>query len=223
MARQEELIIKELNPYFSEWTNDFRDFLQWQQYGLFGPDMDEYGIWESMEDLYTTLLESMIKMSGIKDQWENPEFLPLAVKAGLEVYFRSAKLECPFFFGTDELGFFLSADLTYTEYLRKMDDQFWFHVAELTSFGELDLWEHRGWPDSRIRQEPWFHRKSKSKIFHLIRSSVAWEKEDSSPGDLGMLIIRWKYDTPWEELLYKGSAAFHNLYRINEALWKKRR
>lgn len=223
MAKQAERIVKELSIKFPEWTRDFRAFLQWQHYGLFGPDMDEYVIWESMEDLYATLLESMIRMSGIKDQWENPEFLPLAVKAGLEVYFRSAKLECPFFFGTDELGFFLSADLTFSEYLRKMDDRFWYHVAELTSFGELDLWEHRGWPDSRIRQEPWFHRKSKSKIFHLIRSSVAWEKEDSYQGDLGMLIIRWKYDTSWEELLTKGSAAFYNLYRINEALWKKRR
>jgi hypothetical protein len=52
---------------------------------------------------------------------------------------------------------------------------------------------------------------------------VAWEKEDGSADDLGMVIIRWKYDTPWEELLDKGSAAFHNLYRINEALWKKSR
>ena len=222
MARQAERIVKELSIKFPEWTRDFRDFLQWQHYGLLGPDTDEYGIWESMEDLYAALMESMIKMSGIKDQWESPEFLPLAVKAGLEVYFRSTKLECPFYFGTDELGFFLSADLMYSEYLRKMDDRFWFHIAELTRFGELDLWEHRAWPESRTRQEPWFHRKSKSKIFHLIRSAVAWEKEDSYPGDLGMLIIRWKYDTPWEEWLNKGSAAVHNLYRINESLFKKR-
>ena len=223
MANRKEQIIKELSPDFPKWTKDFQDFLQWQHYGLFGPDTDECGMWESMEDLYAALLGSMIKMSGIKDQWEGPEFLPLAVKAGLEVYFRSTKLECPFLFGTDELGFNLRVDLIYSEYLRKMDDRFWFHIAELTRFGELDLWEHRAWPDSRKRQEPWFHRKSKSKIFHLIRSAVAWEKEDSYSGDLGMLIIRWKYDTPWEQLLDKGSAALNNLYRINEALWKKHR
>jgi hypothetical protein len=46
-------------------------------------------------------------------------------------------------FGTDELGFFISADLMYPEYLRRMDDRFWFYIAELTRFGELDLWEHR--------------------------------------------------------------------------------
>lgn len=46
------------------------------------------------------------------------------------------------------------------------------------------------------------------------------EKEEGFSGELGMIITRWQYDTPWKELLDKGSAAFHNLYRINEALWK---
>jgi hypothetical protein len=32
----------------------------------------------------------------------------------------------------------------------------------------------------------------------------------------------WNYDTPWNELLDKGATAFHNLYRINESLWKRR-
>ena len=62
-----------------------------------------------------------------------------------------------------------------------------------------------------MRKEPWFHRKTNSKIFQLIRSAVAWEKEEGSPEDLGMIIVRWKYDTSCENLLDKGSAAFHNL------------
>lgn len=223
MKRQAERVIKELSPYFPEWTRNFRNFLQWQHYGISAKDMDEIRMWEFIKDLYTTLMESIIRMSGIKDQWEGPQYLPMAVNAGLDVNFRSVKLECPFLFGTDELGFTLSADLIYAEHLRKMDDLFWFRVAELSRFGELDLWEHMAWPDPRIRQEPWFHRKSKSKIFHLIRSAVAWEKEEGSSENLGMLIVRWKYETPWEELLEIGSAAFHNLYRINEALWKKHR
>jgi len=223
MIRKSEYILKELYPKFPEWSLDFGRFL-----GLFYPDIsipepEEQKIWESIENIYATVLESIISLSGVRDKWDGPEFLPLAVNAGFEVYYRSDKLECPFHFGTDENGFFLSTYLICSENIRKMDDRFWFHMAELTCFGKLDFWENRVFPESRTRQEPWFHRKSKSRIFHLIRTAVAWEKEEGLAEDLGMIIIRWNYNTAWEELLRKGSAAFHNMYRINEALSKKRR
>jgi len=222
MNRGAQKIIKELYPKFHEWNRDFRKFLGLFYQDILIPETDEQKIWKSMENIYATVLESMISLSGIRDKWEGPEFLPLAVDAGLEVFYRSDKLECPFHFGTDENGFFLSTDLIYSENIRKMDDRFWFLIAELIRFGKLDLWENRVFPESRARKEPWFYWKSKSRIFHLIRSAVACEKEDGSTEDLGMIIIRWKYNTAWEDLLRKGSAAFHNLYRINEALWKKR-
>ncbi len=223
MNRGEQKIIKELYPKFPEWNRDFRKFLGLFYQDILIPDTDEHKIWESMETIYATLSESMISLSGVRDKWDGPGFLPLAVNAGLEVFYRSDKLECPFHFGTDENGFFLSAHMIYSENIRKMDDRFWFQMAELTRFGKLDIWENRVFPESRVRQEPWFHRKSKSLIFHLIRSAVAWEKEEGFAEDLGMIIVRWKYDTAWEELLRKGSAAFHNLYLINEALYKKSR
>jgi hypothetical protein len=223
MTRKAEYILKELYPKFSEWSLDFGSFLGLYYQDISIPESDEQKIWESMENIYAMVLESMISLSGVSDKWDGPEFLPLAVDAGLEVFYRSDKLECPFHFGTDENGFFLSTDLIYSENIRKMDDRFWFQMAELTRFGILDLWENRVFPESRARQEPWFHRKSKSRIFHLIRSAVAWEKEEGLAVDLGMIIIRWKYNTAWDELLRKGSAAFHNMYRINEALCKKRR
>lgn len=221
MNRGAQKIIKELYPKFHEWNRDFREFLGLFYQDILIPETDEQKIWKSMENIYAIVLESMISLSGIRDKWEGPEFLPLAVDAGLEVFYRSDKLECTFHFGTDENGFFLSTDLICSENIRKMDDRFWFLIAELIRFGKLDLWENRVFPESRVRQEPWFHRKSKSRIFHLIRSAVACEKEDGSTEDLGMIIIRWKYNTAWEELLCKGSDAFCNLYRINEALCKK--
>ncbi len=221
MVSKSQDILKELYSKFPEWSLDFGRFLDLYNPDISIPESEEQVIWESMEKVYATVLKSMIAMSGIKDRWDGPEFLPLAVEAGLEVYCRSVKLECPFHFGTDETGFFLSADMIWSENIRKMDDRFWYQMAELTRFGKLDLWENRAWPESQVRKEPWFHRKSKSRIFHLIRSAVAWEKEEGSAEDLGMIIIRWKYDTSWQELLRKGSAAFYNMYRINEALWKK--
>lgn len=223
MNRKAEKILKDLYPKFPEWSRDFREFFGLFYQDIWFPEADEQKIWESIENIYATVLESIISMSGINDRWEGPEFIPLAVKAGLEVHYRSAKLECPFSFGTDEQGFFLSGDLLYSEMIRKMDDNFWYQVAELTRFGKLDLWEHRAWPESQVRKEPWFHRKSGSRIFQMIRSAVALEKEEGSAEDLGMIIIRWKYNTSWEMLLESGSASFHNLYRINEALWNKGR
>ena len=195
MNRKAGKILKDLYPKFPEWSRDFREFL-----GLFYPDIripqpDKQKIWESIEDTYAAVLESIIRMSGINDRWEGPAFIPLAVKTGLEVHYRSLKLECPFIFGTDQQGFFLSADLLYSEMIRKMDDNFWYQMAELTRFGKLDLWEHRAWPETLVRKEPWFHRKSGSRIFQIIRSSVALEKEDGSADGLGMIIIRWNYDT----------------------------
>jgi len=143
MFRKTEKILKNLYPKFPEWSRDFREFLGMFYSDIWVPESDEQKIWVSTENIYATVLESIVSMSGINDRWEGPEFLPLAVKAGLEVRYRSAKLECPFYFGTDEQGFFLSADLLYSEMIRKMDDNFWYQVAELTRFGKLDLWEHR--------------------------------------------------------------------------------
>lgn len=68
MTRQEERIIKELSLQFPEWNSDFRNFLEWQHYGLIGSDTDIYRMWESMENLYAVLMASMIRLSGIKLQ-----------------------------------------------------------------------------------------------------------------------------------------------------------
>lgn len=223
MAGRSKDILKELYSKFPEWSVDFGRFLDLYDPDIPIPESEEQEIWESMKNIFSTVLRSMISMSGVRDKWDGPEFLPLAVYAGLEVFYRSDKLECPFYFGTDEHGFFMSTEITCSENIRKMDDRFWYHMAELIRFGQLDLWENRVFPESRARQEPWFHRKSKSRIFHLIRSAVAWEKEEGFAEDLGMIIIRWKYNTAWEELLRRGSAAFHNIYRINEALCRKSR
>ena len=216
-------MLEELYPEFPGWSMNLERFLESYHPESFTGAEETSEIRENIKQIYATILDAIIRMSGIRDRWEGPEFLPLNVYAGQEAYFRSTKLECPFHFGTDESGFFLSTDLIYSENLRKMNDKFWFLVAELTNFGELDIWENTFWEDTKKRKQPWFHRKSGSRIFQLIRSSVALEKEEGDSAGIGMLIIRWDFDTPWDELLDKGSAAFQNLYRINKALKKKKR
>lgn len=89
MNRKAGKILKDLYPKFSGWSGDFREFLVLFKPDIRIPQADEQKIWESIENIYATVLESIISMSGINDRWEGPEFIPLAVKAGLEVHYRS--------------------------------------------------------------------------------------------------------------------------------------
>ncbi len=87
-------------------------------------------MWLDTEVLYEEILETLISMSGVKDEWEGPEVFPLAVKAGLSVHYRAARIESRYIFGTDEIGFFLQTDFSFAENIRKMNDDFWFMMGE---------------------------------------------------------------------------------------------
>ena len=160
-----------------------------------------------------------MKTGGVK--MKRGRVLSLAVKAGLSVHYRAARIESRYIFGTDEFGFFLQTGFSFAENIRKMNDDFWFMMGELSQLGRLHRWENIFFADSEIRQEPWFHRKSGSHIYSLIRNAILLEKKHGSAEDLDSLYVRWDYDTPWEELLEKGGHAFKNLYRMNRALWQK--
>ena len=149
--------------------------------------------------------------------------MPLAVKGGMDVYYQAEKIESLYRFGTDEIGFFLYTDLFYAENIRKMNDDFWFRMCELSQLGTLDLFQSLVFPASEVRQEPFLHYKSKSKIYSLIRNSIALEKYLGTSEEIGSLIVRWNYDIHWNELLSKGSQALRNLYKINYELWRKRK
>ena len=131
-------IIKEKSELFPDWTRVFNSFLR-MSYGAPGfATLDEGGLWLDTEILYEEILDTMIRISGVKDEWEGPEVFPLAVKAGLSVHYRSARIESRYIFGTNEAGFFLQTDLYYAEHIRKMNDDFWFMMGELSQLGRLD-------------------------------------------------------------------------------------
>ncbi len=223
MTKRADRIIREKSAEFSHWSETFNTFMA-MSYNDVAYQADVVAdIWMDTEIMYEEILDAMIRISGARDEWEGPLFLPLAVKGGLEVIYRAAKIESRYIFGTDEIGFFLSTDLSFAENLRKMDDGFWFMMAEISQLGKLDLWENVVLPDSEVRKEPYLYRKSKSKIFSLIRNSIAIEKHYGICEDLDSIIVRWNYDTPWVELLEKGAQAFKNLYRMNYELWRKGR
>ena len=223
MTKRADRIIREKSAEFSHWSETFNTFMAMSYNDVAYQAADEADIWMDAEIMYEEILDAMIRISGIRDEWEGPLFLPLAVKGGLEIIYRAAKIESQYIFGTDEIGFFLSTDLSWAENLRKMNDDFWFMMAELSQLGKLDLWENVVLPDSEVRKEPYLYRKSKSQIYSLIRNSIALEKHYGTCEDLGSIIVRWNYDTPWDELLEKGTRVFRNLYMMNYELWRKRR
>ena len=114
------------------------------------------------------ILDALISVSGVKDEWEGPEFFPLT--------------ESRYIFGTGEIGFFLQTDFTYSENIRKMNDDFWFMMGELSQLGKLDRWENIAFRESEMKQEPWFHRKSGSHIYSLIRNAILLEKKYGRTG-----------------------------------------
>lgn len=137
MTKQSEKVLREKSGEFPRWTRTFRSFLEIAFDRLRMQQADEEDVWIDTRMMYEEILAAMIGMSGVRDEWEEPQFLPLAVTAGLEVICRAGKIESLYYFGTDELGFFLSTDLSYAENIRKMDDNFWFRMSELSQLGNL--------------------------------------------------------------------------------------
>jgi len=223
MSKQADKIIREKSAEFAHWSETFNSFMEFSYNNVGYSEIDEVNIWMDTESMYADILDTMIRMSGVRDEWEGPQSMPLAVKGGLEVFYRAEKIESLYRFGTDEIGFILYTDLFYAENIRKMNDDFWFMMSELSQLGKLDLWENRIFEDSDVRREPDLHRKSKSTIFSMIRTAIAMDKHFGSCEDLGAVFVRWKYETPWKELLERGAHAFRNLYRINYELWRKRK
>lgn len=222
MTKQAQKILSGASAGFDSWSRTYRSFLEISFDYLRSTEEAEADIWMDTKLMYTEILDTMIRMSGIRDEWDGPKSMLLAVKAGLEVFYQSAKIESLYRFGTDDEGFFMSTDLFYAENIRKMNDGFWYRVAELSRLGKLDLWENIVFENTEMRREPHLHRKSKSVVYSMIRNSIALEHRYGSCEDLGALFIRWEYDTPWDELLLKGSHALRNLYGLNLELWKKR-
>lgn len=223
MTTLAERIIKRKSAEFAHWSETFNSFMDMSYNTESYEEDNQIVIWTDTELMYAEMLDTMIEISGIREDWDGPHFMPLAVKGGMEVYYQAEKIESLYRFGTDEIGFFLYTDLFYAENIRKMNDDFWFRMSELSQLGTLDLFQSLVFPASEVRQEPFLHYKSKSKIYSLIRNSIALEKYLGTSEEIGSLIVRWNYDIHWNELLSKGSQALRNLYKINYELWRKRK
>jgi hypothetical protein len=67
MISNPEYILKELYPKFPEWSPDFGRFLGLSYPDILVSESDEQNIWALIENIYATVLESMISLSGVSD------------------------------------------------------------------------------------------------------------------------------------------------------------
>ncbi len=175
-----------------------------------------------MKLLCTEIFSTLFEINNFRDTWNGPHMILLAVPRGMEITYWSEKIDSIHKFGTDQKGFFLETNLLHVDNIRKMNDDFWLLICELSQLGKLDLFQGTVVPPREIREHPFLHKKSKNILYSLIRGSLALESYYGTNEDFGFIIVRWTYDSSWDELLDKGWRVLRNLYRINYELWKKR-
>ena len=215
-------LVKKNTPNFPRWSNTFNEFraIQMDESGLF-PE-DESQVWKDLQMLCMEMMDLLIEASNIRETWDPIHFLPLVSPIGLEAIYQTHSIPGTYIFCMNEKGFFLETVLHHPEGIRKMNDTFWFRLAELSQLGNLDYVIERVPEPGEARQFPSLHKKSKSKLFTLIQDAIATEQVLGSTGHLGILQVQWKFDTPWDTLLTHALPTLQNLYFLNKALYEKK-
>lgn len=176
LSKATENLLKKKEHRFAEWSASTERFIQVHMEKE-PVDSREAAreVWMRQNHVCTEIMGVMISGSRITEVWGMPKLLPLPF-GGLEIAFPTAKV----------------------------NDSFWYRLAELDKLGKL---EHFGQPDPEsreLREAPYLHRLTKSVLFSLVQQALYEEKENGSVDELGGLQVRWKLNTPWTELLTNG-------------------
>ncbi len=223
MSKAAEVLIRKHTASFPDWSQCVNRFREIQMYESMIIPEDEFQICNDLYLICLEIMESLIEASNIKENWNHLHSLPSGSSGGLEIIYQSVAVKNNYTFGFDDVGFFLDTELSNMEGFRKMDDTFWFKLAELSQLGKLEYSMDRIPEPGDIRESPYLHRKSKSTLFTLIQDAIATEKLYGSPDYMGILIVRWKYNTSWEKLLCNAVHALQTLYYLNKTLEAKRK
>jgi hypothetical protein len=221
MNGKAEKIIREKSEDFVLWTGTYRSFLEMSLDAVYYSEEDRASIWNDVELLYMEIFDTLFEITSFRETWNGPHVMPLAVPRGLEVNYWAERIGSMYNFGTDHQGFFLETNLLNVHNMRKMNDDFWFTVSELSRLGKLDFFQGTVVPPGEARKRPLLNRKSKSILYSLIQGSLSLESYYGTSEDIGSIIVRWSYNIPWDDLLNNGWRVLRNLYRINYELWKK--
>jgi len=210
------------HPYFNIWTRQLSEHLTAQYQPSTYDEEEHQRIFFATNELLMGIARNFFTYGRFKDQWDTS-------KCSLHVFsqyllLKSEKIDLEFQWGMDMNGFFIEANLTCTENLRYMTDDFWTAILALKDLGKF---EYIGSGGLNAQEKPFFENKT-STIFQIIRRFMLYQMEQMmSPNtyqhsnlELGQFVIRWNFDTDWPTLLEKSCQSFKILYNLNYQLWK---
>ena len=138
--------------------------------------------------------------------------------------FESKKTNHTFEFGIDRQSIYLQSYVSYPENLKNMGDEFWGLILKLPEYGDFNFVENSGLSS----MESQYFNNKKSNLFRLLRNYFLRDinnmelepHQRNYDMDLGWFELKWKFGTPWTEIIKNGSYAFKILYQLHYELWK---
>ncbi|SKC47473.1 hypothetical protein [Ohtaekwangia koreensis] len=173
-------------------------------------------------NLLMSLARPFFEYNKFKDTWDNSKFYMNAY--GQTLILESKKTNHTFEFGIDREVIYLQSYISYPENFKNMNDGFWRSVLELSNYGDFSFVENAVMGS---KETQYFNNK-KSNLFRLLRNYFLHEinnldlesHQRNYDMNLGWFHIKWKFGTPWTEIMKNGSLAFKILYQLHYELWK---
>lgn len=172
MKASRERYLESLYSDFSEWDEIVGFYFERDP----GCSLDEYPddfelAVQQMHLLIERVLRAFIGYGNLRDNWNFSSRLDLLIH-GQQRSVLSEKMEVQFCFGVLQDEFFLESSLSYPEYLKKMDDDFWSHVIALNALGRLEFVENVVPVSSAARKGMKALKNNRSCVFQLLRNYI---------------------------------------------------
>ncbi|HNW82187.1 MAG TPA: hypothetical protein PKG52_04770 [bacterium] len=184
------------------------------------PNKELVDAFQKMHLVFTDLFLIAKSYGNFKDTW-NYEMADM-FSFGQLLYAESKKTGNTFEIGIEYDYIFLKMNVQFAENIKHMSDEFWKLVTKTGELGDLVFKEDNFIGNKNMNR----FKNNKSIIFRMIRNYVILSLNDEgdldSPGYLGWLEIKWKFNENWEQILINLCQAFKYFYQMNYMLWKTR-
>ncbi|BCK33220.1 hypothetical protein VCSRO96_3040 [Vibrio cholerae] len=157
------------------------------------------------------------KESKVKEQFSAPKLAPILV--GNAITITSDKLNLEITFGIFKNEFYLESSFNYPEHMGKVDDDFWFTLANMSKLGMLKFQENASPATDLSEKLEKKHRALKSSVLAAIQNYIICVDDDCIND--GGLEISWKINTDFCELLSNLSGALGCIYKLNYQLYRR--
>ncbi|MEQ7802237.1 hypothetical protein ABDJ41_20745 [Pedobacter sp. ASV1-7] len=217
-----EKIISANEKNFEKWDEQLQEHWDLPFHSGVTDPQEVSRIFYQTNDLLYAIAQNFITYGKFKDTWDISKCSHNVF--GQHLYLNSEKLDINFYWGVDQDTFYIESFMIHPENLRHMTDEFWEMLLELKTIGKLEL----NCPTLLSPELRPFMENKTSSVFQLIRSFMLQQLEvmKNNPFgaeyqvNLGTLVMKWDFNTPWGQLLEQSCKAFKMLYSMNYMLWK---